>query len=330
MAVMGATFFSPKIAVFALISVVISNILALALHFPKEHIEKGYYGFNGVLIGGQIGYLLKLSKNSITLLIALTLMVFIITVFLNYIFLTYLNISPLTLPFVFGAVTLFLALKNYETIEYSRHSAVILSENFKTISLFFKTIAIIFFQPETYLGILISIILIIYSRILFILAVFGFFSGIFFYSLLGNQYCIENVFIGFNFIFVSIALGGVFIVPSIFSFITAFFGVILTALSASALKTLFLPYGIPILILPFNLIVILIIITLRQRPKNMFPKLVEFIPGRPEDNLNYYLKYIKRFDDDINSLEIPIKGQSIISQGFNGDETHKDLFKICC
>ena len=151
-----------------------------------------------------------------------------------------------------------------------------------------------------------------------------------FYHLMGGSLIgPENAFIGFNFIFTAIAIGGMLFVPSMSSYILAMVATMLTALIASGIKTFVIFYGMPVFALPFNLIVFLLLLAYKQRGVDNHPKLVDFVPGCPEENLNYYLKNIKRFGAYAPSehLHIPVKGKWKISQGVDGEHTHKDDWK---
>jgi hypothetical protein len=107
------------------------------------------------------------------------------------------------------------------------------------------------------------------------------------------------------------------------------FTVLITALISSSIKTFVIFYGMPVFALPFNLVIFMILISFKQRGVDEFPKIVDFIPGKPEDNLNFYTKNVKRFGSNhINkNLALPIKGIWKISQGADGKETHKDRWR---
>ena len=101
--------------------------------------------------------------------------------------------------------------------------------------------------------------------------------------------------VGYNFMLVSVAIGGVWFVASPAAFVLATVAVLVCAMLTVGL----LPYlalgGMPLLILPFNLTVMLVLYAMRQRVRDHAPKAVDFLPGTPEQNLNHYHMRVARF-----------------------------------
>ncbi len=329
------TFFSPYIGLFGLLGVILSNLLSYLFNYNKEHIQKGYLGFNSLLMGMEVAYFFKPSLATFILLFTLIVSTLFLTIVLNHLFYLYLGVPSLTLPFVSISIILYFATYNYtgltlrDSHDLAFHSFNLLS-NYPSIEMFFKSLSIIFFQNNVLVGILISVIMFFYSPIMLFLSLISFFSGLGFYSIMGGSLVgVENAFVGFNFIFSGIAVGGIFFVSSISSYTLMIFTVLITALVSSSIKTFVIFYGMPVFALPFNLVIFMILIAFKQRGRDNFPKIVDFVPGKPEDNLNFYNKNIKRFGSNyINkNLVLPIKGIWKISQGADGKETHKDRWR---
>ena len=96
---------------------------------------------------------------------------------------------------------------------------------------------VLFFQYNDLAGIFIVIGLLIYSRIAFVLSVFGFIVGyLFYYFLQGDFTPLVYTYIGFNFILTSIALGGFFVVASKKSFLLILFMMPIIGLLISSLN----------------------------------------------------------------------------------------------
>lgn len=329
------TFFSPWIGLFGLLGVILSNLLSYLFNYNKEHIQKGYLGFNSLLMGLEVAYFFKPSLATVILLFTLIVSTLFLTIVLNHLFYLYLGVPSLTLPFVLISIILYFATYNYtgltlrDSHDLAFNSFNFLS-NYPSIEMFFKSLSIIFFQNNVLVGISISIIMFFYSPTMLFLSLISFFSGLVFYGIMGGSLIgVENAFVGFNFIFSGIAVGGIFFVSSISSYSLMIFTVLITALVSSAIKTFVVFYGMPVFALPFNLVIFMILIAFKQRGRDNFPKIVDFVPGKPEDNLNFYNKNIKRFGSNyINkNLALPIKGIWKISQGSNGKETHKDRWR---
>ncbi len=329
------TFFSPWIGIAGLLGVVLSNLLSYLFNYNKEHIQKGYLGFNSLLMGMEVAYFFKPSFATFILLFTLIISTLFLTIVLNHLFYLYLGIPSLTLPFVLISIILYFATYNYTGLTLrDSHELAFNSFNFlnayPSVEMFFKSLSIIFFQNRVEVGMIIALIMLFYSPAMLFLSVVSFFAGLEFYSLMGGSLIgVQNAFVGFNFIFSGIAVGGIFFVSSLSSYILMIFTVLITALVSSAIKTFVIFYGMPVFALPFNLVIFMILIAFKQRGVDAFPKLVDFVPGKPEDNLNFYTKNIKRFGSPhINkNLVLPVKGVWKISQGADGKETHKDRWR---
>jgi len=326
------TFIDWQTGLGGLISVIITTVTAVFLNYNKEQIEKGLLGFNSLLIGLEIAYFFKFGWQSVLLIIIFSIATLLLTVVLNGLYFNYLSIPPLSTPFVIMSVILYLSTYNYIDLSLKVHeiNAFLNNDIWYPLVLYFKSLAIIFFQTNIIAGILISLIILIYSRIFFMLSLAGFFSGIFFYYLMGGSvYGNENIFIGFNFIFTATAIGGIFFVPSVYSYIVAIIATIITAIVASSVKTFVIFYGMPVFAIPFNFTIFVVLIALKYRMTDNNPKFVDFVPGKPEDNFNYFLKNIKRFGSSfiVNNIALPVKGLIKITQSFNGEFTHKENWK---
>jgi len=132
-------------------------------------------------------------------------------------------------------------------------------------------------------------------------------------------------YIGFNFMITAIALGGYFIVPSTRSHLLLFFVIPVTVLITSALQKLFSSINLPLYSLPFNIVVLLMLSVLQMR-KNIYGlQLVEVQQHSPEANHYKTANYKKRFTGHTYfHLTLPVIGEWYVSQGYNGNITHKD------
>jgi len=86
--------------------------------------------------------------------------------------------------------------------------------------------------------------------------------------------------------------------------------------------------SLPILVLPFNLIVLTTIYSLKFRQEQSDLVLLYFAPGSPEENFYYHQTKRKRFENFKGIFaELPFFGEWFVPQGFDGEITHKNEWK---
>ncbi|MDP2366482.1 MAG: hypothetical protein Q8M94_22235, partial [Ignavibacteria bacterium] len=84
----------------------------------------------------------------------------------------------------------------------------------------------------------------------------------------------------------------------------------------------------PILVLPFNFIVLSAIYSLKFRKEQTDLVLLYFKPGSPEENYYYHQKRKARFENfKFIFPELPFYGEWQVSQAFDGEYTHKGDWK---
>jgi len=132
---------------------------------------------------------------------------------------------------------------------------------------------------------------------------------------------------GFNFVLTTIALAGVFVVPSWHAFALAMTGVAAAALLAVAGLNLFFTIGIPVLALPFLLSTWLALAMLRHRTSSTSassPEAALEQPGPPEVLWERFrLAYARGVGLASVPLAVPFFGEWRVSQGFDGPHTHQ-------
>ena len=88
------------------------------------------------------------------------------------------------------------------------------------VQIYLKSLGAIYFQYNLVSGFLIALGLLFYSRIGFVLSVFGFGVAYLFYDFVSSDFsALDYGYIGFNFMLSSIALGGFYVVSSPKSFV---------------------------------------------------------------------------------------------------------------
>jgi len=190
---------------------------------------------------------------------------------------------------------------------------------------YFLSLGAIFFQFNVFAGIIIAIALLFYSRIAFLLSLLGYSVAYLAYSFLGmDMIQLGYSYIGFNFILGAVAIGGYFYIPSKQSFLWAFAITPIIAIVAAGLSGVLKPFNLALFSLPFNLILLTFIYSLRFRTVPGRFKEVLIQEGTPERNLYSYESFIKRFPNfGWIQIKLPFIGEWFISQGQDGEFTHK-------
>ena len=194
------------------------------------------------------------------------------------------------------------------------------------ISGFLRSMSAIIFQGNITTGFLLTLGLLIHSRISFLLAILGYAIALWFNQLLGgfNSGDISYYNLGTNFMLVSIALGGFYIIPSIRSFLWTLITVPIAYLMVVGLGSITYPYALPVFSLPFCITVILFVYCLQLRKKTGKLTLTPIQYYSPEKNIYHYLNGKSRLRNTrYFQLSLPVMGEWMISQGYHGAFTHK-------
>jgi urea transporter len=322
------TFFHVEAGIMGLIGVVFTNLISLFLGVYKERIRKGLFGFNGLLVGLSITLYHTIDLSLILLLfVACILLVFVILgieSFMGY----YLGLPVLSLPFVISTFIIYMSFFNYNGLTLRTTNDFLNPEylNFIPIPIlyYFKALASIFFQTNALAGFIVGLVLLAISRISFLLSIIGYTFGSIFHILLGgNHLDITSGVVGFNYILSSIAIGGIFLKPSIHSLYLSIIAAVLSALVASFTKVFFYFFNFPVLSFPFT-VVTLLLLYVSKNLGNLNFRVMDYINGSPEENLDYYNTRQKRFGVSGLYVRLPFLGDWIVSQGYDGKFTHKD------
>ncbi len=331
-------------------AVLIANVIAKLLNYNTLTIQSGYYSFNALLVGLGVATEFEPSIPLYFLLFFATVLTLLITWTCEGIFYKY-NLPFLSIPFLIVMAIISLSSRNLEALELSERGIFFSNElqniggktlvdaykfldstiPFRSLKSYFLSLGAIFFQYHLIAGIIIAFGLLIYSRMAFVLSLLGFYIAYSFYKIGGADFTqLSYNYIGFNYILTSIALGGIFIIPSKISFATNIFTLPLVAIITLASERIFAIYQLPIYSLPFNVVVLLVIYSLKIRPiisKRLILTQVQL--SSPEKNLYFYQNSISRYQNShYFHFFLPFFGEWTISQGQNGKDTHKDEWKF--
>jgi len=343
------SFFDPGAGFAGLTSALITNIMAYQMGFNREEIKNGLYAFNGLLVGLGIGYYFKASiELYIIVFIASVLTLFFVTMIKGV--LQKYNLPYLSLPFLFGIWTIIIATHYFEALGLSQRGLYTLNklysiggdwavQTFEKLSDFplntvvrtyFISIGSIFFQFKVIPGIILSLGLLFYSRIAFLLSVYGFSTAYLFYHILGGN--IDDLTysnIGFNYILTAIAVGGFYMIPSRKTFLWLLALIPLVTLVTLSLSQVFAVFHLSIYSLPFNIVVLLFIYSLKFRlyPSKSLNE-VYIQQNSPEKNF-YFFHNQQKSSNGLTyfRLQLPFYGKWKVMQGHNGEYTHKEEWR---
>lgn len=327
-AVLAATFVTPQLGILALLGVIISNITATVLKFDTEKIRSGFYGFNGILFGAAAAFYFEITPFILLLVLIFIVITFFISAVLeNYMAVAF-NLPGLSLPFIIALYIFIIFLSNYDFINpgYVTLSLVKTTSVLPFIvSEYLRALSLIVFQPDVISGLIIAGALLFFSRVLFLLSILAFALNLFFLNLiLPDMPEAYLILFAFNSILTAFALGGSLIIPSGKSFVLVIIAVLMVVIMTGFFIKLFTGTNFPILVLPFNFIVLSTLYSLKFRKENTNLVLLYFKPGSPEENYYQHQRRKSRFEKfRFLFPELPFFGEWFIPQGFEGQHTHK-------
>ncbi len=317
------SFLLPSVGILGIVAIISTILFAEIVGIREYYLKYGFYLYNSLLVGMGVGYFFDVSILSIILTSILAVLTFLISFSLNRIFINY-SLPILSFPFAFVSMIFYLASLKYNTLITNILHRIPIFEINTLFSPFFKSVGTIIFLPYNIAGIIISFIILFYSRILFFLALIGFLTGVWIHSLFIPFNASLNSFYNFNFILIAMALGGVFLIPNIKSYIIALIGVVLAVVLIDSFEVFFNLYSLPVYTLPFNIITILFILLCVSVGYKYFNYSIK---ETPEKSLEYYLSNIFRFGGNDIKVNLPFSGKWSVYQAFDDEWTHKGEYK---
>jgi len=332
--------------IIAVISIIFFSHI-LSLH--ETETIKGLYGFNSLLVGLGLGNYFALSWQLIFIIIISSFLTLMLVNLFKGILQKY-YLPYLSLPFIFSLWIVLIASNYFPSLGISERGIFTLNTLYniggtKLINLYdtfininfslpvktyFISLAAIFFQYTVIAGIFIAAGLLIFSRIAFLLSIGGFLTAFYFYQALGGNIAeLSYTYIGFNFILTAIAIGGFFLIPSPRSWLWTLLLIPLVILITVSLAGLFSIFKLSVYSLPFNIVVLLFLYTLKFRTSPS-EKLADifFQYNSPEKNLYSFLNQKKKAHQRfLVQFKPPFHGKWTVSQGHNGDVTHREDWK---
>lgn len=342
------SFIDPFVGLSAIVAGAVSILVAYFLGFDHKGIREGMYSFNSVMVGMVMAVYYDVNMPFILMLILMSVFTLFFTLAINAQLRKY-GLPIMSIPFLFGVWTVLLVGREFSGLVLTERGIYTINEIWSyggqnlvtvyefidtiplpdTIDLYLRSLGAIFFQYNLLAGLVIMIGLIRFSRIAFVLSLIGFFSGYVFYGFMEGEFShLHYSYIGFNFILSSIALGGFFIIPSRGSFILVALASPVIAILIASIANVFSVVQLPIYSLPYNVLVLvtLYVLKLRVVPNGLNPVIDQTYS--PEKNLYEFLNQKERFaNDSLFHIYLPFFGEWTISQGHDGDITHKGEWK---
>ena len=332
-----------RIGLGGLVAVIITNLLSHLLGFSRDKIATGIYGFNAVFMGMSLMNKFYFNHSFLLFFIFAIILSFLLTIWLETV-LSKKNLPVLTLPFVITSFIIDFAFRNFANIElitqFDRFTLLLAKQMSvpwyglvhsldhvqfpQLIHLYFKTLASLFFTDSILVGVVITVALLIHSRIKSTVAFLGFFCAFVIGKIVGFdlQLLTANL-AGTNFIFWGIAMGCFFIIPNIHSYLlVAVFTPILFLLYAG-IEKLIAGTGLSSYTLSFSILSIVVIYVLIHRTFNKFFVFPYIQYYDPEKTVYKSRNYAQRFENDLPfKMKLPFMGEWTVSQGYNGEITH--------
>lgn len=326
-----ATAVDLRMLVAGLAAVLLALGTALVLDLPSELVASGLYGYNALLIGLGGAAFVEYTPLAFGLFTVAVMGSVLVTAALHSALGAQFNLPTLTLPFlaVFHVVTGTIPLADLPMRTFDAGTVATLEGLSDAGKLYLQSLGAIFFLPRTDAGALVLVALLSYSRIATLLSAVAFGLVAFFGAelfVLGDP--MLRILLGYNCILIAIALGGVWFVPSPSSFVLAAAGALAGGIFTLGTVARLASVGVPLLILPFNLTVLLVLYAMRQRVSDGRPKAVDFFPGSPEQNLNYFRTRLARFGSRyLVRISAPFRGRWVCTQSVDGTITHRDAWR---
>jgi urea transporter/murein DD-endopeptidase MepM/ murein hydrolase activator NlpD len=338
-----ASFSEPRLGIWGLASVLIANTLATLAGQDRTAVKEGMFGFNALLLGLTLAYRYNPNPTFVVVWASALVLLVLLTVWMGK-RLAQSQLPALTLPFVGAIWVVVLAAGRLPGLEIAHH----FGDGTTTHSLFglsyplawegwgfnaltpywsgyFRVLSATFFQPHVSTGVLLFVVMLIHSRIQTMLTLIGYAMAYYSFELLGaDTHSLVYQLAGPNFLFLAIAVGGFYLIPSTASLLTVVALTPVLALVHLALMPVLLRFGLAPYTLSFNVLTILWLYFLRQRlvwqPQLEIATIQYY---SPEKALYKHLAGLRwRVQSRYARFRLPVWGIWKISQGYDGRHTH--------
>ena len=323
------TFLNPSQGFCGLISILFAFAFSHLIDFEKEFLKFGCYTYNALLVGLAVGHIFTISLSVILFILIASIITFLLTISISDIFSKNFSLPALSAPFVIVTSLIYLSaskLTNLDVVElYSTSQIEFLNGFFPFwVKGLLRSFGGVLFMPSPLVGLIILLIVLFQSRVLFLLAVLGYFFGVFIQgTFAGSYYDTLKDANAFNYPLIAMALGGIFNIPSIKSYIFAFTGVAMATVLIKSLEALLGGYNVPVFTLPFLLVTFCYVYVLSILKFKLRPLIHK---DSPEKTAEYFYTQQSRYPMD-TTMYLPFIDSWFVYQGFDGGWTHKGIWK---
>jgi urea transporter len=327
--VLCITLLNPALGIAGFISISVAYAFALFVGYEREFLKSGYYTYNALLVGLSIGQLFAISPLTILFISIAAIITFMVTVSMSDVLHKYFALPILSAPFVIVTSLIYLSAAKFTNLYVSELYAAghvnILSDVFPYwINGFLRSLGAILFMPSPAIGLFLLGLILFHSRVLFLLAIIGYYFGISLQGAFVGSY--RNAFYdlnAFNYPLIAMALGGIFNIPSVKSYTFALTGVAMATVLIKSIDIFWAEYGIPVFTLPFLLITLGYIYVLNLLQYKYRPFIYK---DSPEETAEYFYTQESRYSQ-VSTMYLPFKDSWSVYQGFDGEWTHKGIWK---
>jgi urea transporter/murein DD-endopeptidase MepM/ murein hydrolase activator NlpD len=311
-----------------LLCILLANGLALVLNLHRDTVREGFLGYNALLVGLAIPAMFEFTPVLPVVLVMSIVAVVFLTAALRNAFGYQFNLPVLSVPFLLVTYLTIAASPVFDTL-HQNFDWIIDADQVvwmpDMIEYYLRSLGAIFFVPNVISGLLIFSAILIFSRYAILLSLLGYFiSWILMTYLFNLPHSDIYHYVAFNFMLTGIAIGGIWFVPQRASLILTVASIMITGAVLAGAVALLEPFNLPVLILPFNVTMFLVLYAMRQRTKDTEPKAVDFVAGSPEANREFYKMRIARFGSKfLMRIRVPFNGSWSCTQGVDGRHTHK-------
>ncbi len=323
---LAAMLLQPAVLLLGLTAVLAALLFAQVVQLDAGDRTRAPLLFNPLLAGLGVGYLFQPTAPALFLAAAAGILAFLLTWTLSHFLKTLLWLPVLSLPFIFVSWLVHLAAFRYAGLPHA-----ILPAHAYTIGLplplegWLRTLGLIFFLPNVWVGMVVALLLLWNSRIQFLLAIASYALGTTLRGILtGTFIYVYHDPAALNFILVALAIGGFYLLPSPRSYLLAAIATTLTALFSEAISVFWTTVGLPVHALPYNLVTLMLLYLLGMAGSSL---LVRIPQSSPEKTLDLELTARRRYQGSGRAIALPFAGRWSVWQGCDGAWTHQGLWR---
>jgi urea transporter/murein DD-endopeptidase MepM/ murein hydrolase activator NlpD len=318
---LAATLVAPAVGAAGLAGVALTTAMAWGLGLDAEALDRGTWGYNGLLVALVLGASWQPSVGLAALALILAPVVLLLHVALSGALALHLRLPALSLPFVGAGWLASAAAPHVRGL-----GAAVVYPGGEGATLL-RSVGALFAVPQVAAGALVLLALAVHSRIALVCALVGWGA-----AAAADRWLLAfppaqfEVSIGFNLVLTAVALGGVFYVPGWRSLLLGAVGALVAGLIGVASITLLAPVGLPVGALPFNATVLLVLYALALRPAGNGPVPVGVPSGTPEETLYRHRARAERGGVGL-PLRLPVRGTWVCTQAWDGAQTHQGAWR---